>query len=319
MSKVIDILSNIKEFPEIIGEIMHGDMPGDKIEINESHKDKAKLIFLVLVEKLKDVVAQNPYNRAVICVCGGSGVGKSETASLLGHALQTIGIGSYILSGDNYPHRIPCQNDAERLRVYRYGAIRGLVSSGMYNEETKEIISKLQKQNIDAAPSLCKEYPFLSMYQNEGKKALTGYLGTEKEQNFEELSSIINQFKNGATQIYLKRMGRTELELWYDLVDFSNKNVLIIEWTHGNSDNYIGVDIPILLNSTPQETLEHRRSRNRDGAVDSPFTTMVLEIEQRKLESQAHKAQIIVSKSGELLSYQQYKEQMVKGCVNNEK
>ena len=44
-------------------------------------------------------------------------------------------------------------------------------------------------------------------------------------------------------------MGRTELDLWYDLVDFSNKNVLIIEWTHGNSDKYNGVDIPILLNS----------------------------------------------------------------------
>lgn len=90
----------------------------------------------------------------------------------------------------------------------------------------------------------------------------------------------------------------------------SDKHVLIIEWTHGNSDRYVGVDIPILLNSTPQETLEHRRSRNRDGAVDSPFTTMVLEVEQRQLESQAHKAQIIVSKQGEVLSYAQYRQRM---------
>ena len=91
--------------------------------------------------------------------------------------------------------------------------------------------------------------------------------------------------------------------------------MLIIEWTHGNSDKYIGVDIPILLNSTPQETLEHRRSRNRDGAVDSPFVTMVLEIEQRQLEAQAHKAQIIVSKSGELLTYSQYRKQMAEGGI----
>lgn len=105
-------------------------------------------------------------------------------------------------------------------------------------------------------------------------------------------------------------MGRTPLDLWYDLVDFSQTNVLIIEWTHGNSDRYTGVDLPILLNSTPQETLEHRRSRNRDGGVDHPFTTMVLEIEQRQLESQAHKAAIIVSKSGELLSYADYRQQM---------
>ena len=80
-----------------------------------------------------------------------------------------------------------------------------------------------------------------------------------------------------------------------------------MEWTHGNSDYFAGVDIPILLNSTPQETLEHRRSRNRDGGVDHPFTTMVLEIEQRMLESNAHKAAIIVAKNGDLLSYAQYR------------
>ena len=315
MQDVMNILSSLTDFPEITNDIMHGDMPGDKIEINEGHKQKAALIFPVLVEKLKKYMANNPYNRAVICVCGGSGVGKSETASLLGTALQKCGIGSYILSGDNYPHRIPAQNDTERVRVFRHGAVRGLVASGLYNENTKAILRELQANDTDSDPKLCTKYPWLETYQNEGKKALSGYLGTENEQNFAELSAIIKQFKTGANELYLKRMGRTELDLWYDLVDFSDKNVLIIEWTHGNSDKYIGVDIPILLNSTPQETLEHRRSRNRDGAVDSPFVTMVLEIEQRQLEAQAHKAQIIVSKSGELLTYAQYRKQMAEGGI----
>lgn len=315
MQNVMNILSSLTDFPEITNDIIQGDMPGDKIEINDGHKQKAKLIFPVLVEKLEKYMASNPYNRAVICVCGGSGVGKSETASLLGTALQKCGIGSYILSGDNYPHRIPAQNDAERVRVFRHGAVRGLVASGLYNENTKAILRDLQANDTDSDPKLCTEYPWLETYQNEGKKALSGYLGTENEQNFAELSAIIKQFKTGANELYLKRMGRTELDLWYDLVDFSDKNVLIIEWTHGNSDKYIGVDIPILLNSTPQETLEHRRSRNRDGAVDSPFVTMVLEIEQRQLEAQAHKAQIIVSKSGELLTYAQYRKQMAEGGV----
>ena len=40
--------------------------------------------------------------------------------------------------------------------------------------------------------------------------------------------------------------------------------------------------------------------------MDSPFTTMVLEIEQEKLKRQAHKAKIIVSKSGDLISYAEY-------------
>ena len=68
----------------------------------------------------------------------------------------------------------------------------------------------------------------------------------------------------------------------------------MIEWTHGNSDNYKGVDIPVLLNSTPQETLAQRRARNRDGATDSPFNMMVLELEQAMLEHQAPKAKITI-------------------------
>ncbi|HEX2926634.1 MAG TPA: adenylylsulfate kinase, partial [Ruminiclostridium sp.] len=114
------------------------------------------------------------------------------------------------------------------------------------------------------------------------------------------------QFKNGGIRAFLKRMGRGDTELWYDPVDFSGKSVLMIEWTHGNSHNLQGVDIPILLNSTPEETLEHRRARNRDGGTDSPFTTMVLGIEQEMLVSQASKARLIVSKNGEILSYSDF-------------
>ena len=117
-------------------------------------------------------------------------------------------------------------------------------------------------------------------------------------------------FKDGADKLYLKRMGRDEASLWYDEVDMSDKQVLIVEWTHGNSDYMSQVDIPVLLNSTPEETLEHRRSRNRDGKLDSPFTMLVLELEQNKLVDQAHKAKIIISKSGEILTFEQFQKLM---------
>lgn len=300
-------ISSKTEF-SISGEpTMHGDMPGDKVEINDTHRQKAERILPVLLEKLGPVCEANPHHRAVVCVCGGSGVGKSEIASLLGQALQDRGLGSYVLSGDNYPHRIPAQNDAERLRVFRCGAWKGLLASGLYTPQVKEQLLDLQRRDLDCDSAQAAQAPWLAVYQREGKKALAGYLGTDKEQNFSELSDIISRFKNGDAEIYLKRMGRIPEDLWYDAVDFSQKQVLIIEWTHGNSDHFTGVDIPILLNSTPQETLKHRRSRNRDGGVDHPFTTMVLEIEQRMLESNAHKAAIIIAKNGDLLSYAQYR------------
>ena len=105
-------------------------------------------------------------------------------------------------------------------------------------------------------------------------------------------------------------MGRDEASLWYDEVDMSDTKVLILEWTHGNSDYLSNVDIPILLNSTPEETLEHRRSRNRDGKLDSPFTMLILNIEQEKIKSQASKAKIIITKSGELIDFETFSKLM---------
>ena len=233
--------------------MIHGDMPGDKIDIGQTHLDKADKIYPVLREMLPD-------GKAVICVCGGSGVGKSEIASLLGTRLTRDGIKAYVMSGDNYPHRIPMDNDAERERVYAEG----------------------------------------------GRPALEGYLGSPLEIDFDLVNGILRDFKAGKSPIALKRMGRTRDEIWFDDVDLSDTRVLILEWTHGNSDYLDAVDVPILLNSTPEETLAHRRARARDKGVDSPFTTMVLEIEQGQLKRQAHKARIIVTKDGDLISFAEY-------------
>lgn len=294
--------------PDIIPK---GDMPGDKVMFGSMHFEKANLIFPRLLELLMPVLDENPYQRAVVVVCGGSGVGKSGTAFLVSYYLNCMGIGSYTLSGDNYPRRIPKYNDAERLRIFRQSGIKGLVRSGQYVEGRAAILKDLQVIDRDASPEFIIKHPWLSIYQSAGRSGLKNYLGTSDEINFDELSDIVSQFKNGADRIFLKRMGREEAELWYDSVDFSGKSVLVIEWTHGNSHNLQGVDIPILLNSTPQETLEHRRARNRDGAIDSPFTTVVLDIEQEMLMNQASRAKLIVSKSGEILSFADYMKIMI--------
>jgi hypothetical protein len=293
--------------------IPKGDMPRDKIVIGPDHIKKAKTIFPRLLELLVPVLNEHPFRRAVVVVCGGSGVGKSEIASLCSHYLNHMDIGSYILSGDNYPHRIPKYNDAERLRIFRYSGIKGLIIHGQYADQSAAILKELQESGDDANPEMIDRYPWLSIYLGEGRNGLKDYLGTGNEINFDELTGIISQFKNGASSIYLKRMGREETELWYECVDFSGKNVLVIEWTHGNNDLLRGVDIPILLNSTPEETLAHRRARNRDGGTDSPFTNLVLEIEQKMLISQADKAKLIVTKSGEIITYNDFIRSMVQG------
>lgn len=308
MKNSLQIIKDTVSFkaPELKEEILHGDMPGDKVSIGEDHIKKAGVIFPELLKLLPDVLEKNPAHRGVITVCGGSGVGKSEIASLISYYFTSIGVGSYTLSGDNYPHRIPKYNDAERLRVFRESGILSMLEDGAYSKERFQIIQDLQKAGDDANPIHIEKWPWFAAYINGGKKGLKKYLGTPEEIGFDQLSSIVTDFKSGKNEIWLKRMGREETELWYDKVDFSKTSILVIEWTHGNSDYYQGVDIPILLNSTPQETLAHRTARNRDGKTDSAFTTRVLEIEQSMLESQAHKAKIIIAKQGGLLNYDQY-------------
>lgn len=294
--------------PAVSGGIPHGDMPGDKVEINQGHIDKANTIFPLLVPLAAEAAAQT--GRAVIAVCGGSGVGKSETASLLSHYFRSAGVGAYTLSGDNYPRRIPMYNDAERVRIFRVGGMRGMLEAGAYTAIASVELHALWAAESDADPREAAGRDWLRVYQAEGRKALAEYLGTPAEQDYDELSAIIARFKAGDDTLMLKRMGRTEDERWYEAVDVSQTSVLVIEWTHGNSDFLQGVDIPVLLNSTPEETRAHRRSRARDGKTDSAFTTMVLEIEQAELDSCAHKAKIIISKSGEVLTYDQYRRLM---------
>jgi hypothetical protein len=293
-----------------LSQIPTGDMPGDKVVIGEKHVAKAEVVFRALATLVQPVLDGPAPGKVVVSVHGGSGVGKSEVGSLLAYYFNDLGIGAYVMSGDNYPHRIPKDNDHERLLVFREHALKGLVASGQFTHERNAVLQQLQATNQDANAALCGEHPWLSAYQDAGRAGLRGYLGTPRETDFDEVSGVLAAFKAGTSPIMLKRMGREASELWYDAVDMSSIRVLVIEWTHGNNDNLKGVDIPILLNSTPQETLAHRRSRNRDGAVDAPFTTVVLEIEQGLLASQAHRAKLIVAKSGDIVSFEDFTARM---------
>ena len=184
------------------------------------------------------------------------------------------------------------------------------MNQGQTRQEIMARLRELWQEERDADPVTGTDEAWRAVYLRAGRRALAGYLGTPNEIDFDELSGILARFHQGEQQIALKRMGRETTELWYDMVDFSAVKVLIVEWTHGNSDSLEGIDFPVLLNSTPQETLAHRRARNRDGKTDSAFTTLVLEIEQQKLEAQAHKARLILSKQGEVLSWREYRRRM---------
>lgn len=59
--------------PAISEDILCGDMPGDKAQIEEGHIEKANTIFPILAPMAAERAKSG---RVDIAVCGGSGVGK---------------------------------------------------------------------------------------------------------------------------------------------------------------------------------------------------------------------------------------------------
>ncbi len=134
--------------PPVIPEnIAHGDMPGDKVEIGEGHVQKANVIFKELLPMLEEASEKSETGKVVITVCGGSELENQR--SLLYYLLFKRGRNWKLhLSGDNYPHRIPVYNDAERLHTFRESALKGMVKEGTFTAERFEVIHEFQKTEM---------------------------------------------------------------------------------------------------------------------------------------------------------------------------
>lgn len=254
----------------------------------------AERLFPLILKKTEE----RKEKKTIISVSGGSGVGKTGMAFLLQNMFEKQGKKSLIISGDNYPHRIPMYNDAERIARFRMSGLNGLITERLYTDEVKEKLLELQKAGRDAEEQ--EDMQWLSIYQKYGDKALTDYLGTDQELDYEAVSNLLVQFHGGTSQLMLRHMGRTPDDIWYDRRDVSDTDILILEWTHGNSACLQGVDVSVVLISTPEETLENRKKRNRDTAIDSPFVARVLSIEQKKINDGLDRADIIQDMHGRI-------------------
>ena len=301
--KIEDALSGWMP-PELPEHLPASTLPGRSAEPQERHVRIADAVFPELLWELLNAIENSGALRPVVAVCGGYGTGKAETAAVLAHYLREIGLGVYQLSGNNYPLRPAALNDAERLRIFRSSGLKGLILCGQYTEQRADILLRLQREESDSDPQAAQVHPWLTVYQREGRRALANYLGSTEELDFEDIQRAIASFKSGDSSVWVKQMGFGSSETRYVSVDMSHTDVLLLDWTHGNSGNFAGVDIPILITSTPAEI---QRTERRRGVEVSAFTNMVLEIEQAQLESQADRARIIVSGDGSLLDYVAYR------------
>lgn len=153
----------------------------------------------------------------------------------------------------------------------------------------------------DNYPKLCPEHndeERQRIYEENGIDGLSEYLGTPKEISFDEINRVIAEFKDGKQTITLRKLGRKEDIACYEDMDFQDIQILIVEWTHGGSEYLSGVDIPVYLDSRPEDTLDRRLKRNRDSNAGSELIRNVLNVEQAKLVQQGKNAKIVVGRDG---------------------
>lgn len=136
----------------------------------------------------------------------------------------------------------------------------------------------------------------LRIFEESGENGLRDYLGTPQEIDFDRINEVLADFHAGKNTITLRHMGREDGEIFSEETSFEGIRVLIVEWTHGGSEYIEGVDLPVFLESSPEETRERRIRRNRDANAASPFINMVVELEGEKLKRQRNRAKLIVGK-----------------------
>ena len=85
-------------------------MIGDKLIINDYHRDAAAMVFDELKDKL-----QNEGPPLAVTVAGESGCGKSETAAVLGELCEKAGYKVLILQQDDYFNYPPKTNHNRRI------------------------------------------------------------------------------------------------------------------------------------------------------------------------------------------------------------
>ena len=136
----------------------------------------------------------------------------------------------------------------------------------------------------------------LRIFEESGEDGLRDYLGTPQEIDFDRINEVLADFHAGKNTITLRHMGREDGEIFLEETSFEGIRVLIVEWTHGGNEYLEGVDLPVFLESSPEETRERRIRRNRDANAASPFINMVVELEGEKLKRQRNRAKLIVGK-----------------------
>jgi hypothetical protein len=155
---------------------LSGNMPGDVLHIGDSHRERSETIFPRAIEAFR----RSGQEKFVISVFGGSGVGKSEVGYLLAERFRGEGLPAFLVSGDNYPYRIPAENDRERESRYRYHGLLALARRSDFHQRWTNQLRAPVGARGGQCPGITKHLSLPGDISGGGTKGVGGVSGNRR-------------------------------------------------------------------------------------------------------------------------------------------
>lgn len=146
----------------------------------------------------KDSSDKTAGTKIVLSIFGGSGSGKTTVAAILQQYFLKDGIGCFVLTGDDYPRRIPMRNDEERERIFQSEGEAGL---DRYLGSPKEI-------NFDRINAVIQHFKAGEDSVKLRKMGRQDGEIWEEEADFRDIQILLIEWTHGGSE-YLKGVDRS--------------------------------------------------------------------------------------------------------------
>lgn len=168
------------------------------------------------------------------------------------------------------------------------------------SETAKAIQDAFSTQGIEAVILGQDDYFVLPPHTNDTKRRENPHwLGPHVEVKLELLEQHIIDAIKGNAFITKPLVDYPNDAILEENLDITGVEVLIVEGTY--TSLLRNVDKRIFITRTREDTLAHRKKRNRGKEVGDPFIEGILEIEHKIIAGHKHLANIIITKTYDVI------------------
>lgn len=174
--------------------------------------------------------------------------------------------------------------------------------SGSGKSETgKAMVEQLEKYKIKSILLNQDDYFHLPPRSNDLKRrADPEWLGPHKEVKLDVLEKNIKDAVNGKNKTIKPLVDYNDDSIGKEKINLKGIQVVIAEGTY--TSLLKNVDTKIFITRNRQETLAHRKKRNRGNEVNDPFIEQILDTEHKIIAGHVQLADFIINSNYDIIT-----------------